>query len=121
MSPVADYTGELFVLGGIVLTAVLGWVGSLLVKRFREPTRIETLWERLDALTKAVYGDEKTKDPGLLVRMENAERRDASKGRIIRALSRQWPLDHVPRLPPEDLADLDEETMPLDHPWRSKP
>ncbi|CAN7244128.1 hypothetical protein LJR045_000997 [Microbacterium sp. LjRoot45] len=120
MTPAAaDYTGELFVLGGIALTAILGWIGSLIVKRFREPTRIETLWQRLDALTKVVYGDEK--DPGLLARMENAERRDASKGRIIRALSRQWPGDHVPRLNPEDLADLDEDTMPMDHPWRAHP
>lgn len=117
----ADYTGELFVLGGIALAAILGWIGNLLVKRFREPTRIETLWERVDSLHKMVYGDEEKKVPGLLERMERSERRDASKGRIIRSLSRQWPSDHRPRLNPDDLAELDEDTMPLDHPWRVRP
>lgn len=120
-APVADYTGELFVLAGIVVAAILGWIGNLLVKRFREPTRIETLWDRVDKLHKMVYGDEDANVTGLLERMERSERRDASKGRIIRSLARQWPADHVPRLNPDDLADLDEETMPLDHPWRVRP
>ncbi len=117
----ADYTGELFVLGGIALTAILGWIGSILVKRFREPTRIETLWDRVDKLHKMVYGDEEAKTPGLLERMERSERRDASKGRIIRSLARQWPSEHVPRLNPDELADLDEDTLEMGHPWRVRP
>lgn len=115
-----DYTGELFVLGGIALAAILGMVGNVLVKRFREPTRIESLWERLDTQdTKiAVQG---TKIEALEVRADAAERRDLSKGRIIRALARQWPEDHTPRLPPDDLAELDEDTVPSDHKWRAHP
>lgn len=114
-----DYTGELFVLGGIVLTAALGWIGSLLVKRFREPTRIETLWDRLDELTKEIYGDEEKGLPGLKRRLENTERRDATKARIIRALARQWPGDSVPYLNPDDLFDLEDDTIPIH--WKVKP
>lgn len=119
---VADYTGELFVLGGIFLTGVVGWVSSIIIKRLREPTRIETLWERLDILTKTVYGDpEDPKAPGLLARMEAAERRDMAKGRVIRSLARQWPSGSTPRLNPSDLEELDEKTLELTHPWRMKP
>lgn len=118
---VQNYAGEIFVLAGIALTAILGAISSLLLKRFREPTRIETLWQRVDSLTKMVYGDEEGQKPGLVARMEATERRDAAKGRIIRALARQWPSDHVPRLNPDDLAELDEDTVPGNHPWRAKP
>lgn len=118
---VTNYAGEIFILAGIALTAILGAVSGLLIKRFREPTRIETLWQRVDSLTKMVYGDEENQKPGLVVRMEATERRDAAKGRIIRTLARQWPSDHVPRLNPDDLAELDEDTVPGNHPWRIKP
>lgn len=114
-----DYTAELFILGGIVLTAVLGWVGSLIVKRFREPTRIETLWVRLDELTKEIYGDQSTGAPGLKLRLEHTERRDASKGRIIRALVRQWPGDDIPHLNPADMQDLEDDTIPMH--WKVTP
>lgn len=117
----SEFQGELWTLGGGVILAVLGVLGTVLVKRFREPTSIETLWERVDKLTKMIYGDEDTKTVGLLERMERTERRDASKGRIIRSLARQWRDDHVPRLNPDDLADLDEDTIPLDHAWRARP
>lgn len=118
---VQDYAGEAFVLGGIAITAVVGAIATILVKRLREPTRVETLWERVDSLTKMVYGDEEKDEPGLVRRMEKTERRDAAKGRIIRTLARQWPSGHIPRLNPDDLAELDEDTVPTDHPWRIKP
>lgn len=119
---VADYTGELFTVGGMIAVAVIGWVASVVIKRLREPTRIETLWERLDILTKTVYGDpEDDKAPGLLARMEAAERRDMAKGRVIRSLARQWPSGTTPRLNPSDLEELDEDTLEYDHPWRVKP
>lgn len=118
---IQNYAGEAFILGGIALTAVLGWVSTVLLKKLREPTRVETLWERVDSLTKMVYGDEEKDEPGLVRRMEKTERRDAAKGRIIRTLARQWPSGHVPRLNPDDLAELDEDTVPTDHPWRVKP
>lgn len=114
-----DYTGELFVLGGIALTAVLGWIGSVVVKRLREPTRIETLWTRLDELTKEIYGDEESGSLGLKRRLENTERRDATKARVIRALARQWPQDEIPFLNPDDLNDLEEDTIPAH--WKVKP
>lgn len=118
--PAPDYVGELFVLGGIVLAAMLGWVGTILIKRIREPTRIETLWERIDGMTKTIYGDpEDAAKPGLLFRMEKSERRDAAKSRIIRDLAGQWPYDRVPRLNPNDIAELEEDTLP-EH-WRVKP
>lgn len=122
LATATDYTGELFILGGIVLTGIVGWVGSIIIKRLREPTRIETLWERIDSLTKTIHGVEG--DPtkiGLLARMELTERRDLSKGRIIRALARQWPSGNAPHLNPDDLAELDEATLPIDHEWRVKP
>lgn len=118
---IQNYAGEAFILGGIALTAILGWVSTILIKKMREPTRIETLWERVDKLTKMVYGDEEKEEPGLVRRMELSERRDAAKGRVIRSLARQWPSGHVPRLNPDDLAELDEDTVPTDHPWRVKP
>jgi hypothetical protein len=114
-----DFTGELFVLGGILLTALLGWIGTFIVKRLREPTRIESLWDRVDVLTKEIYGDEETKTLGLKRRLETAERRDATKGRVIRALTRQWPTGTVPYLNPDDILDLEEDTIPAH--WKVKP
>lgn len=116
-----DYTGQAFILLGIALTAILGWVGSILVKRMREPVSVATMLERLDALTKEVYGDEKTKTPGLREEIGEARRVGAAMGRIIASLARQWPGDHVPRLNPDDLAELDEDTLPVNHPWRVRP
>lgn len=121
-----DYTGELFVLGGIALTAVLGWIGSVVVKRLREPTRIESLWSRLDeledkaaSLNEEIYGNEEKGTLGLKRRLENTERRDATKARVIRALARQWPQDEIPFLNPDDLNDLEEDTIPAH--WKVKP
>lgn len=119
-----DYTGELFVLGGIALAAILGWVGSIIVKRVKGRASEPEMWRRLDELSLEVYGG-RDKDgheqPGLKARLESAERRDVVKAYIIRALVRQWPSEHNPRLDPGYLAELDEDTIPLDHPWRMKP
>lgn len=108
---VTDYSGELFVLGGIALAAVLGWVGTIIAKRLREPTRIETLWGRLDL--------QDTKIHELGERVDTAERRAGASGRIIRDLARQWPSTTVPRLNPVDIDALDENTVPAH--WRVKP
>lgn len=113
-----DYTGELFVIGGIVLTAILGWISAIIVKKMREPTRIETLWGRIDILTTEVYGDGKG-IPGLKVRVESAERRAAAGSRIIVDLARQWPSSTPPRLNPTDIDVLDENTIPKH--WKVKP
>lgn len=107
----ADYSGELFVLGGILFTAILGWIGTIIAKRFREPTRIETLWTRLD--------QQDGKIESLETRVDTAERRAGASGRIIRDLARQWPSSNVPRLNPVDLDVLDEDTVPAH--WRVKP
>lgn len=115
-----DYVGELFVLGGIVLTGILGLVTGAVVKKLRDPVRYETLWQRVDSLTKMVYGDEEKDEPGLVRRMEATERRDRAKGRVIRDLARQW-RGEAPRLNPSDLDELDEDTLPNNHTWRMKP
>ena len=114
-----DYTGELIVVGSTVILAILGWIVSIILKRMREPTRIESLWTRVDELTKEIWGDPEKDTPGLKARVERAERRDAVKGKIIRSLSRQWPEVHTPRLDPDLLAELDEGLVP-DH-WLMKP
>ena len=111
-----ETTGALWTIGGIALAAILGWIGTLLVKRMREPTRIESLWDRLDKLTKEIYGDEEAGTIGLKRRLENTERRDAAKARVIRDLSQQWPQNNIPKLNPMDLDDLEEGTVPLH--WR---
>lgn len=114
-----DYTGELFILGGIVLTATLGWVGGIILKKLREPTRIETLWSRLDAQDTRIeqQGERITAQDK---KIEQLVRKAAAGGRVIRDLARQWVGD-TPRLNPDDLAELDEDTIPTDHPWRVKP
>lgn len=114
-----DYVGELFVIGGIVLTGVLGWVGSIILKKLREPTRIETLWSRLDAQDDKI-ADQNNKIADQDVKIGTLVRKSAAAGRVIRDLARQWVGDK-PRLNPDDLAELDEDTIPTDHPWRVKP
>jgi hypothetical protein len=101
-----DYVGELWILAGIGLTAVLGWIGGIIAKKMREPVRIESLWTRLDEQDKRIES--------LGKRLDASEQRDAAKGRIIRALARQWPGGNVPRLNPDDIAELEEDTLP-DH------
>lgn len=118
----SDLTGELWIVGGIVLTAMLGWIGTVIVKRIREPMRIETMWTRIDALTTIIHGDPNdVAKPGLVARVDDAERKAGAAGRVIRDLARQWPEQHSPRLNPYDLAELDEDTIPTNHPWRTRP
>lgn len=124
MNP-TDYTGELFILGGIALTALLGWVGTVIARRVRGRASEPEMWRRLDELSLEVYGG-KDKDgheqPGLKVRLERSERRDIVKGYILRALVRQWPTSApIPRLDPGYLSELDEDILPLDHEWRIRP
>lgn len=114
-----DYSGELFVLAGIALTALLGWVGTLIARRVRGRASEPEMWARLDALSIEVYG--KDGQPGLKARLEATERRDVVKGYIIRSLVRQWPAGNIPRLDPGYLSELDEDTLPLDHEWRQYP
>lgn len=118
-----DYTGELFVLGGIALTGILGWVGSIIVKRVKGRASEPEMWARLDALSLEVYGGRDSagkQQPGLRDRLETTERKASAAGRVIRDIARQW-TGAAPRLNPSDLDELDEETIPLDHPWRVKP
>lgn len=114
---VADYSGELFTLGGIALVAVLGWVGTIIAKRLREPTRIETLWLRLDSQDAKIHAQDERMGE-LNTRIDTAERRAGASGRIIRDLARQWPSTTVPRLNPVDIDELDEDTVPAH--WRVK-
>lgn len=113
-----DYVGELFVLGGIALTAIGGWIASIIVKKMREPVRIETLWSRLDAQD-AKIGKQDVEIADLRSTVGNTQRVAKAGSRIIRDLARQWPSGHIPRLNPEDIAELEEDTVPTH--WKVKP
>lgn len=117
-----DYSGELFVLGGIALTAVLAWIGSIIVKRVKGRASEPEMWRRLDELSFAVYGGRKDGADvlGFSARLEIAERQARAAGRIVRDVARQWKGD-PPRLNPVDLDEIDEETLPINHPWRKRP
>lgn len=118
-----DFSGELFVLGGVALTGVLGWIGSLIVKRTKARASEPEMWARLDRLSIEVYGGKDEgghQQPGLRDRLETTERKAAAAGRVIRDIARQWK-GAAPRLNPADLEELDEDTIPADHPWRLKP
>lgn len=112
MSFLGEYAGALIAAGSIIAVALLGMVGTLVAKRMREPTRIETLWERLD--------QQDVRIKALEDRADVAERRDRAKGRVIRALARQW-TGPTPHLDPLDLIEIDEDTLASHHPWRVKP
>jgi hypothetical protein len=113
---------------GVVVVAVAGVVGTILTKRLRARPSEPEMWERVDKLTAVIYGDGKRGgDPGLLVRVKNAEdradgaeRKAEALGNIIKDLTGQW-AGPRPRLNPRDLAELDEKYMPATHPWRQKP
>lgn len=101
---------------------VLGWIGAGVVKRFRSPTTYEGLAITVDRMQKTLYGDgEPNGDPGVVKRLADAEHRDAVKGRIIRQVAGQWPRGQALYLNPDDLAELDEAILPIDHEWRVKP
>lgn len=106
-----EYVNELLTIAGLVLVAILGWVGTMVTKKLREPTRIETLWARLDTQDKKIES--------LDGRVDVAERKSGAASRIVRDLARQWPHEHVPRLNPSDLDELDEDTIPAH--WKAKP
>lgn len=107
----SDYTAELFILGGIVVTAILGWIGTIIAKRMREPVRIETLWARLDAqdVKMTAQGESIQR---LHEHVAASNRRNAASSRIIRDLARQWPGSTIPRLSPADIGELEENTLP---------
>lgn len=121
-------TGAIYTLAVTIIVTILGYVGNVLVKRVRGRASEPDMWARIDDLTKTIYGDVKEEDPGLLRRVavaesraDAADRKAAATGRLVRELARQWPGDLSPRLNPDDLAELDHEFIPPDHPWRIPP
>lgn len=116
----AELTGVLWTVCALVVVAIIGFIGNLLVKRLRSRASEPEMWAQLDKLSLEVYGDGQGK-VGLKSRVEVAERRFGAAGRVIRDLARQWPEQSTPRLNPNDLDELDESTIPVDHPWRQKP
>jgi len=119
VSNTADYSGAIVTVGGIILVALAGGVFAWIFRRTGEGARASDLWKRVDELTAVLYGDEDS--PGLIREMADVKRRAASQGRVISAVVRQAPVGFVPRLDPADLAEIDEDTMPADHPWRRRP
>lgn len=119
-----ELSGAIWTLAGTAALAVLGWIGNVIVKRVRPRASEPEMWKRLDQLSVEMYGgeDEHGKTVvGLRQRVEVSERRFGAAGRVIRDLARQWPAQHTPRLNPADLDLLDEQTLPLDHSWRTRP
>lgn len=119
--------GVLWTAFGLVVVTVIGVIGNALVKRMRTRATEPEMWDQLNHLTMVIYGNPVTKDPGLLYRVSEAESRAGSAdrkakatGHLVRDLSRQWKGD-PPRLNPNDLAELDVEYIPAEHPWRQKP
>ena len=106
---------------GLVVVALIGLLGNYFAKRLRGRASEPEMWERIDALTVEIFGNGTPAKPGLIKRLDAAERRDIVKGYIISALVKQWPEEHKPKLDPNYLAELDEDTLPLDHPWRTRP
>ena len=112
-------TSHLIFVGGIILTALLGWVGTVIAKRLREPTRIETLWPRLDNQDTKIDAQGTEIEAMRATASKAVRRADAAVG-VVRDLVRQWPHGHIPRLNPVDLDELDEEdAIPAE--WRVKP
>lgn len=119
-----ELVGALWTFAGTAALAVLGWIGSIIVKRVRPRASEPEMWKRLDELSVEMFGgqgEDGRQVIGLRSRVETAERKFGAAGRVIRDLARQWPSQHVPRLNPADLDELDETTLQLDHPWRVKP
>lgn len=121
--------GALYTLAGTVLLAIITLIGNVIVKRLRQRASEPEMWQRLDDLTRIIYGDAEAKDPGLLRRVANAEgqadladKKARATGHIVRDLARQWPADAPrPKLNPDDLSQLDAAFLPATHPWRVKP
>ena len=115
---------------GVVLVAIIAQIGSIIIKKMRPTLTQPEMWERIDELTRVIYGDGKN-ELGLLKRVTLAEQRadeeerrrmevTSALGRIIRDLAKQW-VGAPPRLNPDDLKLLDELYIPAEHPWRQKP
>lgn len=120
-------TGVLWTALGLMIVAVIGVIGNALVKRMRTRATEPEMWDQLNHLTMVIYGNPQTKDPGLLYRVSEAEsrasaadRKAKATGHLIRDLARQWQ-GPPPRLNPSELAELDVEYIPAEHPWRQKP
>jgi len=107
-------------LGAII--ALIGAAATILVKRVRGRASEPEMWEKIQQLSTTVYGG-RDKDGrevvGLIEQLGDMNRRNAAQARVIRALSRQWPKTHVPRLDPSDIAELEEDTIPAH--WKVKP
>lgn len=112
-------SSQIFFVAGTLAVALIYAIGAVLVKKFREPTRIEALWERLDLLEEK--GRERDAEmQGMRTAVTRAVRRgDAAVG-VVRDLVRQWPHGHVPRLNPVDIDELDEEDA-IPESWKVKP
>ena len=106
--------GPAWSLVGLVVIIAIGWIGSILVKRTREPTTIRDSLEMLDKMYKEIYGDEETDSPGLKVIVATAQRQNAAKSRIIKDLIlhiQEHSPGTTPKLDPRDIRELEEGLM----------
>lgn len=115
--------GILWTAAGAAVVALIGTIGTIIVRAQRGRASEPELWEELRRLQVTVYGGRDAETGrevvGMTERLNAADRRSAAQARIIRALSRQWPEGSVPRLDPADIMELEEDTIPAH--WKVKP
>lgn len=117
-----NLVGILWTAAGAAVVALIGTLGTIVVKRARGRASEPEMWEKIQELSTVVYGgrDKAGKEViGLIEQLGNVNRRNAAQARVIRALSRQWPETNVPRLDPSDILELEEDTIPAH--WKVKP
>lgn len=117
-----NLTGILWTGASLAIVAIIGALGTVLVKRARSRASEPEMWEKIQELSITVYGgrDKQGREiVGLIEQLGNVNRRNAAQARVIRALSRQWPESMTPRLDPNDILELEEDTIPAH--WKVKP
>lgn len=120
-----EFVGASWTFVGTLVLALVGYFVNYSIKRARGRASETEMWAQLDKLAVEVYGN--GKEPGLKERVsiaetraDRAEKTAAATGRVIRDLAGQW-AGPTPKLNPADLAEIGEDTLPPDHPWRKRP
>lgn len=119
---------------GIIVVAIIAGYFAVINRRGGEKSRMQASWAELEASNRG-YREEAIKLPGQLTAMKqelkdefdrqiNAlegkfNRKVNAVSRMFRAVADQAPPGFIPRLDPDDVAELDEDTLPPQ--WRPGP